>query len=199
MFYTISLGYFIFNDIKHVRDVDSLNPSQIINVRTDIVNYFKPGTLTVDEAYLEKIWNWGRGWYTRLSLGLFEIEYGGVAGEWLYYPVNSNWAIGMTFALLKKRTPDGVNFTDRARILHGFEPHYVKFIGTQYFLNLYYDWRCVELEFKVSIGKFLANDYGVRTEISRYFPSGLHLDLDKRQIKSDHFRIELIQAEVIWD
>jgi hypothetical protein len=175
IFYTISLGYFFLNDIKHIHGVDLINPSQIINVRTDVVNYFKPGQITVDEAYLERVWNWGKGWYTRLSVGLFEIEYGGVATEWLYYPVNSDWAIGMDFALLKKRTPEFVSFTDRVRKLDGFKEHHVPFLGTQYFLNIYYNWRCANLDFQVNIGKFLANDYGIRTEFARYFPSGLRI------------------------
>ena len=175
IFYSISLGYSFSSYLKKVHDIDRLNPSQIINVRTDVVNYYKQRGVTVDEAYLEKVWNWGKGWYTRVSLGIFEPEYGGVASEWLYYPVNSDWAIGMDFALLKKRAYHGVGFTSYARKLHGFKPHWVKFLGSQYFLNLYYDWRCTSLEFKVSIGKFLADDFGMRTEISRYFPSGLRM------------------------
>jgi hypothetical protein len=174
-FYSISLGYYFIEDLKKVHDVDRLNPSQIINVRTDIINYYKQRSVTVDEAYLERVWNWGKGWYTRISIGLFEPEYGGVSTEWLYYPVNSDWAIGMDFAVLKKRTYEGVGFTSLVRKLHGFQPHYVKFIGTQYFLNFYYDWRCTNLEFQVNIGKFLANDHGIRTQVSRYFPSGLRI------------------------
>lgn len=175
IFYSISLGYYFSSYFKHVHDIDRLNPSQIINVRTDIINYLKQRGVTVDEAFLEKVSNWGGGWYTRLSVGLFEPEYGGVAGEWLYYPVNSDWAIGMDFALLKKRAPHGVDFTSYVRKLDGFKPRWVKFLGSQYFLNLYYNWRCTSLDFKISIGKFLANDYGIRMEISRYFPSGLEL------------------------
>lgn len=175
IFYSISLGYYFSSYFKKVHDVDRLNPSQIINVRTDIVRYLKQRGVFIDEAFLEKCWNWGKGWYTRVSVGLFEIEYGGVSTEWLYYPVNSNWAVGMDFAVLKKRAPHGVDFTSYARKLHGFKPHWVKFLGTQYFLNIYYDWRCTNLDFKISIGKFLADDFGIRTEISRYFSSGLCL------------------------
>ena len=177
IFYSISLGLYFTSYFKQVNDIDRLNPSQIINVRTDIVKYYKQKGVTVDEAYLEKVYNWGRGWYTRLSFGIFEPEYGGVSTEWLYYPVNSNWAVGMDFAVLKKRAYHGIDFTSYARKLHGFKPHWVKFRGSQYFLNLYYDWRCTGLEFKVSAGKFLADDIGVRTEISRYFPSGLQLGI----------------------
>ncbi len=175
IFYSISLGYYFASYFNKLQDVDRINPSQIINVRTDIIRYYQQRGVTVDEAYLEKIWNWGSGWYTRLSVGLFEIEYGGVASECLYYPVNSQWAFGMDFAILKKRAPHGVDFTSYARKLHGFKPSRVKFLGSQYFFNFYYDWRRANLDFKISMGKFLAGDFGVRTEISRYFPSGLRL------------------------
>jgi Exopolysaccharide biosynthesis protein YbjH len=177
LYYSISLGYYFTSFLRHVHDVDRLNPSQIINVRTDIVRYYQQRGVTVDEAYLEKVSNWGKGWYTRISVGIFEPAYGGVATEWLYYPVNSNWAIGMDFALLKKRAYHGVDFTSYARKLHGFTPHCVRFLGSQYFVNYYYDWRCTSLQFKVSAGKFLADDFGFRTEISRYFPSGLRLGI----------------------
>ncbi|KIC74382.1 hypothetical protein DB44_AL00760 [Candidatus Protochlamydia amoebophila] len=175
VYYSIKFGYFALSNLHDIHSVDRLNPSQLINVRTDIINYFQQKSITIDEAYLEKIWNWGSGWYTRISLGLLEQEYGGVGTEWLYYPVNSNWAIGMDFAILKKRTPHGVDFTSKIRKLDGFTPHYLKFIGSQYFLNIYYDWKNTGLEFKISAGKFLADDFGVRTEISRYFPSGLRI------------------------
>lgn len=175
LYYSVDIGYFFLSDMGKLSNVDRLNPSQLINVRSDSINYYQQKSVTIDEAYVEKVWNWGRGWYTRITLGLLEIMYGGVGAEWLYYPVNSNWAIGMEGALVRKRTPEGFGFTTRVRKLHGFHPHYVNFLGSQLFLNLYYDWRCTGLLFKVSGGKFLANDCGVRTEISRYFPSGLRL------------------------
>ena len=175
VFYNINLGYFFASDIPRLTSVDRLNPSQLINVRTDIVNYFRCNTLTLDEGYLQKISNWGKGLYTRLSLGYFDIAYGGISGEWLYYPVNSNWAIGMDFAIVKKRTVHGLGFTSRVRKLKGFYPTYRKFIGNQYFMNLYYDWKWTSLEFKVSAGKFLANDFGFKTEVCRYFCSGLRI------------------------
>lgn len=110
-----------------------------------------------------------------MTLGLFEVEYAGASGELLYYPVNSLWAVGVEGAILKKRTPEGIGFMNKVRKLEGFCPTYVKFRGSQYFLNLYYNWECASLLFKVSSGKFLANDYGTRFEVTRYFPSGLRL------------------------
>lgn len=175
VFYSIKLGYFAISNLYDIADVDRLNPSQIINVRTDIINYYKQKTITIDEAYVQKISNIGGGWYTSYSFGLLEVEYAGAAAQLLYYPVNSAWAIGMEGAVLKKRTPDSLGFTNKVRKLDGFKPVYLNFLGTQYFLNFYYDWKEICLQFKVSPGKFLANDYGVRYEFCRYYPSGLRL------------------------
>jgi len=174
-YYTVSLGYYLLSDLHDVADYDRLNPSQIINVRSDVINYFKQESITIDEAYIEKMWNVGKGWYSKIGLGYFEPEYGGVTTEVLYYPINSNWAVGLDFALVKKRNPTGLRFTNKIRKFKGLTPHYYKFTGSQYFLNIYYDWASTGLDFKVSTGKFLANDFGIRTEVSRYFPSGLQL------------------------
>jgi hypothetical protein len=175
VFYSVSFGYFIFSNLYDVNDVDRLNPSQLINVRTDIVNYYKQKSITLDEAYMQKVVNMGDGCYARCGFGLFEPEYGGAVGEWLYYPVNSWWAVGIEGAVLKKRTPDSFGFTNQVRKLRHFHPTYVNFFGSQYFLNLYYDWKTISLRFKASAGKFLASDYGVRYEISRSFPSGFNI------------------------
>lgn len=178
LYYSIRLGYIAFSDLHHLTGIDRLNPSQLLNVRTDIVRYYRQKGVTVDEAYLQKCWNLGRGWYTRFALGLFEEEYGGIANEWLYYPVNAKFAIGVEGALLKKRKYSGIGFTSRIRQLHGFIPVYRKhFTGSQYFLNLYYDWQEACLDFKIKGGKFLANDYGARFEIARYFPSGMRVSV----------------------
>lgn len=174
-YYSISLGYYLWSNLKHVADYDRINPSQIINVRSDLINYFKQESITVDFAYLEKMWNVGNGWYSKLSLGYFEPEYGGVSTEVLYYPVNSEWAAGLEFSILKKRNPTGLGFTNKIRKLKGLTPHYYRFLGAQCFANLYYDWKATELEFKWSAGRFLAHDYGIRTEVSRYFASGLKI------------------------
>lgn len=175
IYYSVQLGYLPFSNLQDVSSVDRLNPSQIINVRSDVVEYYKQKCVTVDQAYVQKVWNLGHGWYNRWAVGLFEQEYGGIATEWLYMPVNSNWAFSIEGAVVKKRTHTGLGFTNRIRKLDGFVPTYRKFLGTQYLLTAYYDLNLLNLNLKVSVGKFLANDYGVRYEVTRYFPSGLQL------------------------
>ena len=175
IYYSILLGSAFFGDIDDVRDSDLLNPSQLINVRTDIVNYYKGHHLSLDEAYLQKNWALGNGFYSKLALGYFEIEYAGIANEWLWYPLKYPFALSVEGAIFKKRKTHGLGFESKIRKLDGFIPTYRKFTGSQYFLNLYWRWYQTELDFKISAGKFLANDYGVRFQVSRYFPSGLNI------------------------
>lgn len=176
VYYSVALGYIVFQNIAHVGDVDRLNPSQLINVRTDIIRYYQQKGVTLDEAYLQKVWNLGKGLYARLAAGYFEVEYGGVAGELLYYPLHQHWAVGLEGAIAGKRAVGTFgSFTGRIRKFHGFKPSYQKFIGSQYFFNVYYEWKKAALDLRIKIGKFLANDFGVRYEVSRYFPSGLRV------------------------
>lgn len=175
IYYTVMLGYPFFMDLERVGGVDRLNPSQIINVRSDSVLYYKHRTLTVDQAFLQKAWNMGHGFYSRVAAGYFEEAYAGLAGEVLYYPVNCPWAIGIEGAVVKKREYQGLGLTSKIRKYDGFQLTHKKFLGSQYFIDLYYHAACLNLELKVQAGKFLANDWGVRNEVSRLFPSGLRL------------------------
>lgn len=178
VYYSVLFGYNIISNLRHISPIDRLNPSHLINVRTDIIRYYQQECITVDEAYIQKIWNMGKGWYSRLALGLFEEEYGGLAGEFLYCPVNKPFAIGIEGAILPKRSLNGIGFTNKIRKLK-FLPNgafiltHKKFIGSQYFLNFHYLWDWANLRFKVSAGKFLANDWGARFELARKFESGL--------------------------
>jgi hypothetical protein len=175
LYYSLLFGYIFVSDLHNLKGIDRLNPSQIINVRTDIIKYYQQPGITIDEAYLQKNWNIGKGWYSRVAGGLFEEEYGGIAGEVLYFPVNKCWAIGGEAAFLGKRTYKGLGFTNKVRKLKGFVPTWRKFYGKQYFLDFYYNWYDCELDFKIKVGKFLANDYGARFELTRYFSSGLRV------------------------
>ncbi len=177
VYYQIVVGSNFISNIGHIQSIDRLNPSQLIHVRSDIVKYYCHRGVSLTQAYLQKNWNLGRGLYARVAAGYFEVEYGGAAAEFLYYPVTSPWAIGIEGAVLKKRTYTGLGFTDKVRKLTGFIPSYRKFLGSQMLVNLYYDFKPAHLDFKISVGKFLANDWGVRNEISRYFPSGLRLTI----------------------
>ncbi|NGX43546.1 MAG: hypothetical protein K940chlam7_01844 [Chlamydiae bacterium] len=174
-YYSIVLGKNFASNLYDVKDVDKLNPSQLINVRTDAVNYYKQDDVTVDEAYIQKDWNICRGWFTRIAGGLFEEAYGGVASEFLYYPVGSCWAVGVEGAYLRKRTFSGIGFSDKIRKLEGFRPTFQRFRGSQYFANLWVNVKEFDIDLNVKAGRFLAKDWGVRTELSRHYLSGMQV------------------------
>lgn len=175
LYYSFKTSCLAASDIDQIQGVDRLNPSQLINVRTDLPLYLKQRAVTFPELYIRKIWNTGRGTFFKLATGYFEIEYAGVAAEFLYYPVNGSVALSFEGALLKKRKHRGLGLTDKISKYHGFTRTYVPFFGNQFFVNLYYDWREINTEFRIKAGQFLAKDYGIRYEVSRYFASGMRL------------------------
>ena len=59
----------------------------------------------------------------------------------------------------------------------GFIPGFVPFFGTQYFLNIYYDFKKLSTEFHLRLGQFLAKDVGGVLTLTRYFPSGVRLSV----------------------
>ncbi len=177
LYYKIQGAYNAHASISDIGDMDMLNPSQILNVRSDSVKYFQTNTFALEEAYVQKGFYLKRGWYGRMSLGYFEPAYAGIAAEFLYYPVGSCWGIGVEAAGVLKRNYHGLGFTTKIRKFDGFEPKFVHFIGYQYFLDLYYDIKPLQIDVKVSLGKFLARDVGARFEVGRYFPSGFRFSV----------------------
>ncbi len=177
IFYEGQVSYNIKSSMQHIGHFDRLNPSELPNVRTDSVKYFQTNTFHLEMAYLQKSWNLGKGWYFRLAAGYFEPAYGGGSTELLYYPAQSNWAIGVEEATVWKRRYHGLGFTTKIRRYHKIKSKFEHFIGQQYFLDLYYTLKPWDVDLKVMIGQFLAKDVGARFEMSRWFPSGLRVSL----------------------
>ena len=178
IYYCLYGSYTAFASTQNLSDRDILNPSRIINVRTDALRYNQASSFHLDQAFLQKSWNWwGSGWFSRLALGYFETAYAGVATETLYFPVGCNWAIGFQAATLWKRTYFGIGLTHTIRKLTEEGYQYFPYTGLQYFVDFYYQYQPLSLDFKVSAGQFLARDKGIRLEGSRTFPSGLRVGL----------------------
>ena len=177
IYYSLYGSYTAFSSTQNISDRDSNNPSHIINVRTDSLRYNQASSFHLDQAFVQKSWNWGGGWLSRLALGYFETAYGGIATETLYYPVNFNWAIGFQAATLWKRKYYGIGFARKIRKLTNDGYQYFPYTGLQYFVDFYYEYKPYNLDFKISAGQFLARDKGIRIEGSRTFLSGLRVGL----------------------
>ena len=101
----------------------------------------------------------------------------GAATELLFYPVNSNWAVGLEFASVLKRHYHGIKFQNYTNQLRSDGYVKVPFIGIQYFLDLYYDFKPLNMDLLVSAGQFLAKDKGARIDVGRYFKSGMRFSV----------------------
>ncbi len=177
VYYSLQGSYAIKSSFASVGTRDRNNPSRLPQVRTDTLKYYQTSSFSFEHAYLQKSWNLGKGWFYRLGGGYFEPAYGGGATELLYYPVNTNWAVGAECATVWKRQYHGLGFTHKiGEFKQGRERH-IPFVGVQYFLDFYYDFKPLSLDLIINAGQFLAKDLGVRTEIGRYFKSGMRFAL----------------------
>jgi Exopolysaccharide biosynthesis protein YbjH len=177
VYYKLQLRYSIKSSMQGIGGPDRANPSRELIVRTDSLKYFKTNSFAMEQAFLQRGWNLGRGWFYRFALGYFEPAYGGAATEFLYYPVRSRWAIGMQFAAVLKRHYEGIKFKRWTLQLRGNKYVKVPFIGIQYFLDFYYDYKPLNMDLLLSAGQFLAKDKGARIDVGRYFKSGMRFSL----------------------
>jgi hypothetical protein len=178
IYYDLCASYIVSSSTNGMGGKDFLNPSHLLQVRSDSIRYNQKQSLHIQTAYLQKQWNCTHGFFARGSIGYFEIAYAGVAFETLYYPVSSSWAVGIEVAGVMKRKYSGLSFQTKIRKLSSDNVlHHVPYVGAQYFLEFYYDFRPWETYFKISLGQFLARDKGIRLEWTRYFSSGFHFSL----------------------
>jgi hypothetical protein len=176
-YYYLQGAYSLKSSIQNLSATDRINPSQLIQVRTDTIKYYQNEHPALEEAYLQKSWTLPSSWFARLASGYFEPAYGGAAGELLYAQVDRNWAFGFEGAALWKRRYTGLGFTDTIRKLDGKRLTHVPFTGVQYFANFYYYIPSLQMDIRLKGGQFLAKDKGIRLEVGRYFPSGVRFAL----------------------
>jgi hypothetical protein len=177
IYYSLYGTWTLFSSIQKLTGRDLLNPSRLLIVRTDTLRYNQANSFHIEQAFVQKSWNLGRGWFTRVGLGYFEMAYAGIAWEALYYPVHSEWAIGFEIAPLLKRDYFGIGFQRKVRKLTEDGYEWFSYTGLQYFVDFYYEYKPYHLEFKASVGQFLARDKGIRLEAARVFPSALRVGL----------------------
>ena len=179
IYYAAQLSWSMAANIHSISDRFIVHPSTLPNVATDLINYEKQGIVNWDHLYAQKGWNFGRGHFGRAALGYFQLNYAGIAGEWLCYPADSCVALGVEGAVLKKRGYTGLGFQSQLKRWEGPNadiPVYRNYSTLQqYFLSLYWDFAPLQFAVKASIGQFLAYDKGGYIEGVRYFDNGLRL------------------------
>ncbi len=136
-------------------------PSTLPRVRTQVREYVSGQTVTMENAYLHWFDRIGKDMYAQAYAGYLETMFGGVGGEVLYRPVDSNFAFGVDLNYVKQRSFDDdfayfdySTFTGHASVYWRPEP-------------------LPDLQLTVSAGQFLAGDKGVNIDFAKRFDSGI--------------------------
>jgi len=153
------LGFNIYNNFD---DLKLESDSQLPRVRSDIKNYLKDGEQALVRLESNYIHQFAPTWYGRLSGGLFEEMYGGVAGELLYRPDNPHWALGVNVNRVRQR-----DFDQR----FSFRDYQV----TTGHVTGYFEFTRPSVLVKLSAGQYLAGDRGATLDVSRQFPNGIRI------------------------
>ena len=154
VYYKLVLAYNIVASKSDFDDMRFENPSQLFNVNTDRGEYYQNNTFSVDQATCNKGITSAAGGIAGGRSGIFSAPYLGVGGEVLYFPVDSSFAIGISGANIYKRRYHGLGVMKDVQIYDGETPELKKFIGYQCFLDLYYNYRPLQLNLEANIGNF---------------------------------------------
>jgi hypothetical protein len=168
LYYEVSASYIVCGSKASTSDE---NPSKLFVVRSDFLKYWHANSFHFDKVFLQKFWNLKKGLYLSLGAGYFNISYGGGSFELLYNSHKFPFAIGACVDVLAKRKYSGMSFFKKVEK----DGTYKDFLGKQYFLDLYYTIDKFNVDAKLSIGKFMANDIGARLQGSRCYKSGLKI------------------------
>ena len=133
--------------------------SNMQRVRTDIRQYVTTSDITMPALQLNKAKRLDQDLYGMVYGGYLESMYAGVGGELLYRPMGERWSIGADLNYVRQREFDqGFGLRDY-RTVTGHITSYTK---------LPFD-----LDAAVSVGRYLARDWGTTIDISREFTNGV--------------------------
>ena len=133
--------------------------SNLPRVRTDLRQYATTSDITLPALQLNKAKRLDQDLYGMVYGGYLESMYAGVGGELLYRPIGERWSIGADLNYVRQREFDqGFGLRDY-RTVTGHITSYTK---------LPFD-----LDAAVSVGRYLARDWGTTIDISREFTNGV--------------------------
>ncbi|KOX63766.1 hypothetical protein AA303_17460 [Pseudomonas psychrophila] len=133
--------------------------SNLPRVRTDLRQYVTTSDVTMPALQLNKAKRLDQDLYGMVYGGYLESMYAGVGGELLYRPMGERWSIGADLNYVRQRDFDqGFGLRDYKTVT-GHITTYTK---------LPFD-----LDAAVSVGRYLARDWGTTIDISREFTNGV--------------------------
>jgi len=136
-------------------------PSNLPRVRTHIREYLTTSDVRLDNLQLTHLEQIDDAWYALGYAGYLEGMFAGVGGEVLYRPYGERWALGADLNYVRQRDFDmGFGLRD-----------YDVVTGHA---SAYYDLPWLKNTIaKISVGRYLAGDFGITFDLSRTFDSGV--------------------------
>lgn len=154
-----SVAYSLFDNLDNFNYVA---PSELPRVRSDVVRYLDHTDLGVYNLQYTRTARLSDNVFGMAYGGLLEQMYGGGGGEVLYRPFDSNVAFGADINWVKKRDYDTqFGFQDYSTV----EGHATAYIQTG----------IENILARISVGRYLAKDYGTTIDLSKTFDSGVTL------------------------
>ncbi|NRQ42206.1 YjbH domain-containing protein [Rheinheimera sp. YQF-2] len=140
--------------------VDNQN-TPLPRVRSFIREYVTGRTVSMENLFVSWQDELVSDWYAQAYGGYLETMYGGVGGEVLYRPVDSDFAVGVDVNYVRQRSfENDVDFFD-----------YKTLTGH---LNVYWQPEFLpDTRLTFNIGRFLAKDKGVNIDFAKRFDSGI--------------------------
>ena len=133
--------------------------SNLPRVRTDLRQYVTTSDVTMPALQLNHAKRLDQDLFGMIYGGYLESMYAGVGGEVLYRPMGERWSIGADLNYVRQRAfNQGFDLRDY-RTVTGHVTSYTK---------LPFD-----LDAAVSVGRYLARDWGTTIDISREFTNGV--------------------------
>ncbi|WP_240721781.1 YjbH domain-containing protein [Halomonas marinisediminis] len=155
-------GTLAWTAADNLDNYDYRGPSELPRVRTFIGDYLAESDLGIENLQYTHAGQLGKDWYVMGYGGLLEMMFAGVGGELLYRPFNSPIALGADMNWVRQR-----DFSQ------DFEMRdYDTWTGH---LSAYMETGVEDVLAKVSVGRYLAGDYGTTVDLSREFDSGVRV------------------------
>jgi hypothetical protein len=158
--------------VNIVDNVDKLQQRDTTTRLPPVRSLLETYQSTSEEAWLDQweanyLFPIARDWFGRVSGGIFEEMYGGVAAEVLYRPLHSRFALGLDLSYVKQR-----DFDQRLDFLD-YE------VATGH-LSAYYRTPLEGVVVKASAGRYLARDWGASLDVAQRCGHGGVRNQDQR-------------------
>ena len=133
----------------------------IPRVRTHIREYASSSNVLLNNLQLTEMRPLANDWYAQAYAGYLEMMYAGAGSEVLYRPFGTSWAVGVDANYVKQRDWDNTLKLSDYQTTTGHLTGYWQLPVESNVLA------------KISVGRYLAGDYGTTIDLSRRFDSGV--------------------------